>query len=143
MSSVSDALITWLKTFNPLEYWKMNKIDTDMQPASDDTYAVVNEPTMDVKKYISGLEEHTDYYQVSARLDTQKDADRRVNTEWFEALKEWVTLQNRVNNLPVIVGATVSKVELTSNPYIMATDGVLSVYAMTIAISYTKHTQED
>lgn len=55
--TVSEAIIQWLKQFAPE---KMRQIDTDRMHGDVD-FALVKEPTINVKKYISGTEVHTEY----------------------------------------------------------------------------------
>ena len=47
--TVSQAIIKWLKEFDPAEYWRMQKIDTDIQSAEVDSYSLVKEPVQNVK----------------------------------------------------------------------------------------------
>lgn len=143
MSTVSDALITWLETFAPEGLASLSDIQTDMQPSTPVSYAVVKEPTVNVKKYVSGMEIHTDYYQFSARLDTQYNADRKNNAFWLDLLEHWITENNKSGNLPTINGASVDEVTITSSYYVGITNDNTSVYSLTLAIKYKYFPQEE
>ena len=136
--TVSDAIIKWLKTFNPSEYWKMSKINTDRQPDVIATYALTKEPIDNVKRYVSGREEHTQYYQISARLDFQTESDRKNNGGFCEALEEWVNAQDKAENRPIIAGANVSKVFVSSSFYVGTTAENSAVYSLTLAIKFER-----
>lgn len=112
--TVSEAVIKWLKSFNPAEYWKMGKIDTDIQSAEVETYSVVKEPVRNVKSYISGRKIITDHYMVQARLASQTNTDRIDNNGFGEALEDWVSQQNKNKNFPVITDAAVTQVSVTT-----------------------------
>ena len=73
--TVSSAIIKWLKSFNPTEYWKMGKIDTDIQSAEVETYSVMKEPVRNIKSYISGRKIITDHYMIQARLALHFEKD--------------------------------------------------------------------
>ena len=137
MSKVSDALIAWLETFTPEGGMTATNIQTDMQPSTPVTFALVKEPTVNVKRYVSGMEIHTDYYQFSARLDTQYNADRKENASWLEALEHWIVENNKSGNLPTINDISVDEVVITSSYYIGLTNDNTSVYSLTLAIKYT------
>lgn len=136
--TVSQSIIMWLKTFNSAEYWKMKSIDTDMQSAIVSTYSLVKEPVANVKHYMSGKKEHTDHYQIMARLDSQNNTDRIDNGAWGEALTDWIEANNRNKAFPVLDEGTVSAISVTTPFYMGKTDTHNSLYQMTIAIKYVK-----
>ena len=134
--TVSSAIIKWLKSFNPAEYWKMGKIDTDIQSAEVETYSVVKEPVRNVKSYISGRKIITDHYMIQARLASQTNTDCMDNSGFGEALEEWVSEQNREKNYPDLIGAKVIQVGVTS-PFVAGTSETNNiVYQMTVSIKY-------
>ena len=136
--TVSEAVIKWLKSFNPAEYWKMGKIDTDIQSAEVETYSVVKEPVRNVKSYISGRKIITDHYMVQARLASQTNTDRIDNNGFGEALEDWVSQQNKNKNFPVITDAAVTQVSVTTQFCIGSTAKGNSIYQMTVSIKYEK-----
>ena len=112
--TVSEAVIKWLKSFNPTEYWKMNHIDTDKMHG-DVEYALVKEPV---------------------RLPSITNNDCMDNSGFGEALEEWVSEQNREKNYPDLIGAKVIQVGVTS-PFVAGTRGTNNiVYQMTVSIKY-------
>lgn len=134
--TISDSIINWLNGFTS-EYWNIDKIDTDMQSDSSLTYALTKEPIKNVKRYVSGREEHTEYYQFSARLDSQTNSDRKDNGGWLEALEKWISDKNKSEDFPTLASGIVTHIGVSSTFYLGTTSENTSVYSLTIEISYT------
>lgn len=133
--TVSENIIEWLKTFNPSDYWNMPEIDTDLQAGRVASYSLLKEPIVNVKHYLSGKEEHDEFYQLSARLESQENLDRVDNGAWLEALEKWVREQNKAKNFPNIAGIT--RVEISSSFSMGRVDANTSLYSLTIKVKYT------
>ena len=84
--TVSEAVIKWLKSFSPEEYWKMKHIDTDLMHGNVD-YALIKEPVRNVKAYLSGKKIITDHYMILARLPSNSNTDCIDNSGFGEALE--------------------------------------------------------
>lgn len=136
--TVSEAIINWLKTFDPEEYWKMKQIDTEIQSAKVDSYSLVKEPVRNVKTYISGKKIITDHYMLQARLSSQTNTDRIDNNGFGEALEDWVSEQDKFKNFPEIPDAAVQSISVTTPFYLGKTDTNNSIYQLTVAIKYEK-----
>lgn len=133
--TVSGAIIAWLKTFNPTEYWKMHKINTDVMHGNVD-YALVKEPVRNVKKFISGTEIITEHYQLRARLDSVNDNDSVDNNAWLEALTEWVEQQNKARMYPDVSGT--QEIGIASPYYLGRSEDKKALYQLTIFIRYRR-----
>ena len=120
--TVSGRIIEWLKKFDPKE---MKHIDTDLMRGTVD-YVLVKEPTVNVKRFISGAEIHKEYYQIRARMDTQTNTDCVENGVWLEALTDWIDRQNR------------EKIGVSSPFYMGKNEQNKALYQMTIFIEYFK-----
>lgn len=136
--TISESIIKWLKTFNPTEYWKMKKVDTDLQSTEVETYSVVKEPVRNIKTYVSGRQEITDHYLIQARLGSQTNTERIDNNGFGEALEDWVSEQNEAENFPKLQNATVTKISVTTPFFMGKTETNNSIYQMTVAIKYEK-----
>lgn len=135
--TVSEAIIKWLKTFDPVEYQKMNRIDTDIQSAEVESYSLIKEPVQNIKRYLSGKQEITDHYVLMARLATNSNPDRIENNGFGEALEEWVKEQDENRSYPEI-GMKTQSISVTTPFYIGKTETNNSLYQLTIAIKYIK-----
>ena len=131
--TISESIIEWLLGYDA----SVEGIDTDVLSANTTSYALSKEPTINRKKYLSGKVENTEYYQFTARLDSQTNADRVGNTAWLEGLEKWVAKQNKVNNLPLIVDGKVCETFISSSFYLGQTQEDNALYSLTIAIRYT------
>ena len=137
--TVSEAIIKWMKTFDPEEYWKMKQVDMDIQSAKIDSYSLVKEPVRNIKPYVSGKKVITDHYMLQARLSSQTNTDCIENNGFGEALEGWVSEQNKVKNFPQIPDATVQSISITTPFYLGRIDtNNSSIYQLTVAIKYEK-----
>ena len=130
--TVSEALINWLVEYDSSD------IDTDLLSASTTSYALTKEPTINIKRYLSGRTERTEYYQFTARLDSQLNEERKLNSEWLENLEKWIEEQKTNNKMPTIEGATVRDVFISTGYYLGQNAEDNSVYSLTIGIKYTR-----
>lgn len=130
--TVSEALINWLVEYDSSD------IDTDLLGASTTSYALTKEPTINIKRYLSGRTERTEYYQFTARLDSQLNEERKLNSEWLENLEKWIEEQKTNNKMPTIEGATVRDVFISTGYYLGQNAEDNSVYSLTIGIKYTR-----
>ena len=54
-----------------LNQYEKEKIGVDKLGSSTMSYSLMKEPQENVQRFISGLEVHTDYYQLAARRDAE------------------------------------------------------------------------
>ena len=135
--TVSSAIIKWLKTFDPAEYWKMKHIDTDLMHGDVD-YALVKEPVRNVKTYLSGKKVVTEHYMIEARLPCNSNDDCVDNSGFGSVLEEWTDKQNNERNLPAVEGATVQRISVTTPFCVSRTATNNNIYQMTVGITYVK-----
>lgn len=135
--TVSSAIIAWLKTFEVEEYWKMNHIDTDFMHGNVD-YVLMKEPVVNVRKFISGTEIHTEYYQFCARLPAQTNDEAVDNGAWLEALEKWIAVQNEKKQFPVLQEAEVQQTGISTSYSSGRNAAGEALYTMTIFIKYKK-----
>lgn len=131
--TVSDAIIKWLLTYDK----EVESINTDMVSASTASFALTKEPIVNEKHYLSGKVEKTAYYQFTARLDTQTNADRRDNDTWLENLEKWVRNNKKQGKMPKIPNAEVKDVFVSTSYYLGQTAEDTSLYSLTIGIKFT------
>lgn len=136
--TVSEAIINWLETFSIDSQRKLKCIDTDIQSTTVESYSLVKEPVQNIKTYISGKKNYTDYYMIQARLASQTDSERMENNSFGEALEEWVRKQNNEKVFPVIEDAMVHGITVTTPFFMGKTETNNSIYQMTIAVKYIK-----
>ena len=132
--TVIQGIIKWLQTFQPSESWKIN---TDILPAKIKDCAVIKEPIINKKNFISGKIRATEHYTLMVRLDSQLDESRIDNNEWGESLEQWIEEQDRNKNYPEIDGI-VQSIRITTPFYMGIGDMQESIYQLTISITYER-----
>ncbi len=135
--TVSQSLISWLRGFNT-DIRRINKINTGIQPAAVEDFAVVKEPTVNVKKDVFGDEEVTAHYTIMARLPSNSDPDRVDNEAFGEAMETWILNKNHLKEYPDIDGYKVTNISVTTPFYAGKTETNNSVYQMTVALKYER-----
>lgn len=134
---VSEAIIRWLKEFNPENLWAMQKINTDVMHNNVD-YVLVKEPVRNVKTFISGTQVITEHYQFQARLPMVSDSESVENSEWLETLTEWIDERDKNGEYPKLQSNTVQAIGISSPFYVGRTESRKAVYQMTIFIRYMR-----
>lgn len=137
--TVSEAIIKWLMEF--MEEEGIERIDTERQSATSETFSLTKAPVQNVETYLSGRKSYTDHYTFLARLSNQSNADRIDNNTFGEALEKWVWEKDTIGEFPAIPGAEVESVNITTPFYAGRTEDNASVYQMIIAIKYEKEAQ--
>lgn len=134
--TVSQSVIEWLMLF---DVEKLKSINTDIRPARVNSYALIKEPVVNVKKFISGTQIVTEHYVLMALLDSQDNADRKENSEFGEQLEQWISDKCKHKEFPDIDGAKVESVEVTT-PFYLGSDESTneSMYQLSISIKYRK-----
>lgn len=134
--TVSQSVIEWLMLF---DVEKLKSINTDIRPAKVNSYALIKEPVVNVKKFISGTQIVTEHYVLMALLDSQDNADRKENSEFGEQLEQWISDKCKSKEFPEIDGAKVESVEVTT-PFYLGSDESTneSMYQLSISIKYRK-----
>lgn len=134
--TVSQSVIEWLKQFDTE---KIKSISTDIRPARVNSYALIKEPIVNVKTYISGKQNITEHYVLMALLDSQDNVDRKENSAWGEQLEQWIAEKCNKKEFPDIAGATVERVEVTTPFYLGSKESTNeSMYQLSISIKYRK-----
>lgn len=134
--SVSQSVIDWLKQFDED---KIKSIDTDIRPAKVNSYALIKEPVVNVRKYISGMQLITEHYMLTALLDSQDNLDRKDNVAWGEELERWIAKKCKSKEFPHIPDAVVEDVEVVTPFYLGNKESTNeSVYQLSISIKYRK-----
>ena len=134
--TVSQSVIEWLKQFDAE---KIKAINTDIRPAKVNSYALIKEPIVNVRTFISGTKVITEHYALMALLDSQDNTDRKENTAWGEQLERWIADKNKAKEFPNIADATVESVDVTTPFYLGSKESTNeSMYQLSISIKYRK-----
>lgn len=131
--TVRQSVIEWLLQFDP----KMISISTDIRPAKVNSYALVKEPVVNEKRFVSGARIVTEHYVLLALLDSQDNVERKENTVWGEQLEKWIDEKNRKKEFPELSGASVRGVKVTTPFYVGSKESTNeSMYQLSLSINY-------
>ena len=121
---------------NFLGGYEKERIGVDKLESRTVSYSLMKAPQENVKYYINGVEIHTNYYQLMARLDAKSEQERIANNAWGQGIAEWISQKNREKQYPVLDGYRCTGISVSTPFYINVTDNSNAVYQMTIAIEY-------
>lgn len=132
--TVAQSVIEWLLQFDQK---KMKSISTDIRPAKVNSYALVKEPVVNIKKFVSGAKMVTEHYVLLTLLDSQDNVDRKENTVWGDQLEKWIEERCMLKDFPKVSGAEVKNVEVTTPFYVGSKENTNeSMYQLSISIKY-------
>lgn len=135
MTTVSESVIRWLKGFDAS---RLKTVNTDILTADVKSYALIKEPVQNVQSFLSGRKIITDHFTLMARLSSKTNSTRIDNSSFGEALADWIDTQNSTGNYPVVEGAKVQEINVTTPFYLGQSEENDSLYQLTIAIKYLK-----
>lgn len=121
-----------------LNQYEKEKIGVDKLGSSTMSYSLMKEPQENVQRFISGLEVHTDYYQLAARRDAASEADRIANNAWGQGIAEWISQKEQAGEYPALDGYVCAGIGISTPFYFGASDNGSAVYQVTIKIEYRK-----
>ena len=121
-----------------LNQYEKEKIGVDKLGSSTMSYSLMKEPQENVQRFISGLEVHTDYYQLAARRDAASEADRIANNAWGQGIAEWISQREQAGEYPALDGYVCTGIGISMPFYFGASDNGSAVYQVTIKIEYRK-----
>lgn len=118
-----------------------SRIGIDKLESQTASYSLMKAPQENVQHFISGMEIHTDYYQLMARLDAQSEQERIANNAWGQGITEWINRKDKEKQYPVLDGYRCTGISVSTPFYMRVTDISSAVYQMTIAIEYVKENE--
>lgn len=121
-----------------LNQYEKEKIGVDKLGSSTMSYSLMKEPQENVQRFISGLEVHTDYYQLAARRDAASEADRIANNAWGQGIAEWISQREQAGEYSALDGYVCTGIGISTPFYFGASDNGSAVYQVTIKIEYRK-----
>lgn len=87
-----------------LGQYEADRIGVEKLTSQSTAYSLMKAPQEHVEKFISGLEIHTDYYELVVRRDATSEAERISNNAWGQGIAEWISRKERTGDYPVLDG---------------------------------------
>lgn len=113
-----------------------SRIGVDKLESQTASYSLMKAPQENVQRFISGMEIHTDYYQLMARLDSLSESERIENNAWGQGIAEWIRKKDDAGEYPVLDGYRCTGIGVSTPFYMEVTDNTSAIYQMTISIKY-------
>ena len=135
--TISESIIQWLYTNGTIQIDE--RINTEKLDGSAVAYSLSKVPQNLVNKFIDGSERRTQYYMFFVRQSTQIESERISNDKFLENLEDWVWMQNKNRNFPILDNKrTCESIGVSSTYYLYETEEEEGVYSLTIQIVYRK-----
>lgn len=131
--TVIESIIQFLGT-----YEKEKRIGVDKLESRTVSYSLMKAPKEEVQHFISGMEVHTEYYQLMARLDAASETERIANNAWGQEITEWIRQKNDSGEYPAPDGYRCTGIGVSTPFYMGVTDNSSAIYQMTISVEYVK-----
>ncbi|MDO4541494.1 MAG: hypothetical protein Q4C00_01510 [Bacillota bacterium] len=134
MSNNSEAIINWLYQYENIDV--DTSISTEQLAANAMAYALYKTPQKQIRSYVDGSENITEYFNFLVRQPSQLEAQRRENQVRLDDIECWIRQQNFSRNLPKIEGCY--HVAVSHSFCMEAQDEKESVYQLTIEVKYER-----
>ncbi|MFT3982278.1 MAG: hypothetical protein QM697_00110 [Lachnospiraceae bacterium] len=135
--TVSEVIVTWLRQYQDVI------IETNHISDGSDKYGLIKSPNRDIKSFMDGSYEITEYYQFLAKQNGTSDYDRKDIDEWLEVLTYWVDDYPYEYEYPAIdTSRRIQSIVLTGCPYPMNADDQEILYQMSLKITYLRKREE-
>ena len=131
--TISAYIVDLLKEYEGIE------IDMNHMPDGSDKYGLFKSPSRNIKDFMDGSYEITEFYQFSARQTTLSKTERKEVDEWLEDLAYWADDFSYNYQFPDIdKNRKVTGFSITGNPYPMVADDKETMYEMSLSITYIR-----
>lgn len=122
------------------------ELDADAALLSDHSsgqilqYSIVQQPSSRVlSEDIIGNKECQYTFAFQSIESTMDEAQRHLNSEFYEKLEEWFITQTKIENLPVLkANQTAETIEVLTSGYLMQEEAGTGVYQVQCRLLYTE-----
>lgn len=121
-----------------LGQYEADQIGVEKLGSKSTAYSLTKAPQEHVEKFISGLEIHTDYYELMARRDATSVTERIANHAWGQGIAEWIAQKERTGDYPALDGYVCTGLGISTPFALTSADSSSAIYQMTIKIIYRK-----
>ena len=121
-----------------LGQYEADRIGVEKLTSQSTAYSLMKAPQEHVEKFISGLEIHTDYYELMVRRHATSEAERISNNAWGQGIAEWISRKERTGDYPVLDGYVCTGLGISTPFALTSADSNSAVYQMTIKVVYRK-----
>lgn len=130
---ITSAINKWLLQYEPItEIAEIEDIHTEEVTDTVKNLALQRTGIEELARYIVAKKEQYQY-MLLLKSESEDDIARINNLNWLDDFRDWIELQVKNKNFPIIEGKTVSNVSSANTlTYEVSEDGSISVYSLQI-----------
>ena len=130
---ITSAINKWLLQYEPItEIAEIEDIHTEEVTDTVKNLALQRTGIEELARYMVGKKEQYQY-MLLLKSESEDDRARINNLDWLDDFRDWIELQVKNKNFPIIEGKTVSNVSSANTlTYEVSEDGSISVYSLQI-----------
>lgn len=129
MDKITSAINKWLLQYEPItEIAEYEDIHTEEVTDTVKNLALQRSGIELIQRYMLGKKEQYQY-MLLLKSESEDDEARINNLNWLDDFRDWIEIQVKNRNFPVIEGKTVSMVSSANGlTYDVNDDGTISTY---------------
>lgn len=129
MDKITSAINKWLLQYEPItEIAEYEDIHTEEVTDTVKNLALQRSGIELIQRYMLGKKEQYQY-MLLLKSESEDDEARINNLNWLDDFRDWIEIQVKNRNFPVIEGKTVSMVSSANGlTYEVNDDGTISTY---------------
>ena len=133
MDKITSAINKWLLQYEPItEIAEVEDIHTEEVTDTVKNLALQRTGIEELARYMVGKKEQYQY-MLFLKSESEDDRARINNLDWLDDFRDWIEVQVKNKNFPIIEGKTVSNVSSANTlTYEVSEDGSISVYSLQI-----------
>ena len=128
---ITSAINKWLLQYEPItEIAEIEDIHTEEVTDTVKNLALQRTGIEELVRYMVGKKEQYQY-MLFLKSESEDDISRINNLDWLDDFRDWIELQVKNKNFPIIEGKTVSDISSANTlTYEVSEDGSISTYSL-------------
>lgn len=131
MDKITSAINKWLLQYQPItNIAEIEDIHTEELTDTVKNLSLQRTGIEELQRYMQGKKEQYQY-MLYLKSESEDDKSRIENLDWLDDFRDWIEIQVKNRNFPVIEGKTVSNITSANTlTYQVNEDGSISTYSL-------------
>lgn len=131
MDKITSAINKWLLQYEPItEIAKIEDIHTEELTDTVKNLSLQRTGIEELQRYMQGKKEQYQY-MLYFKSESEGDKSRINNLDWLDDFRDWIEIQVKNRNFPIIEGKTVSNITSANTlTYQVNDDGSITTYSL-------------
>ena len=131
MDKITSAINKWLLQYQPItNIAEIEDIHTEELTDTVKNLSLQRTGIEELQRYMLGKKEQYQY-MLYLKSESEDDKSRINNLDWLDDFRDWIEIQVKNRNFPVIEGKTVSNITSANTlTYQVNEDGSISTYSL-------------